>query len=275
MTRQRCNKAVNVVMALALALTAVLLMPPQPALASTGHMLMNTGTYTGDGLDGKTITGIGFTPDVVFVKGNSATGPVVSTSSMTAGNSKMLETSGSFTTNLIKSLDSGGFTIGTDGAVNTTGVTYYWVAFKAAAGELKVGSYTGTGIARDENGVGFSPAYVWVMRRAGFAAIHATSSLSTTSMTFGTVTQTDGITAMGADGFTVGTSTRANASGANYDYIAWKAVSGGLAVGSYPGNAVDSRSITGVGFKPEWVIIQELVYSFYDRLTIKHIQIIV
>ncbi len=255
-TKQRWDKAVNVLLALVLVMMAVLLMP-QPALAA--HMLMNTGTYTGNGTDNTAITGIGFQPDVVYVKGNTAQAAVVRTSSMTAGNSKSLQSGGSYTTNRIKSLDSGGFTIGTDATVNSTGIAYYWVAFKAAAGELKVGSYPGTGAAHDVTGVGFSPAYVVVMTTSGYSANHATSSLSGTSWSFTGSSYTDGITGMVADGFSVGTNSRVNGSGDTIYYIAWKAVSGWLAVGSYTGNNTDNRSITGGGFKPGWVIIQKAV----------------
>lgn len=246
---------INILLALSMVMMTVLLMP-EPAMASTGHMLMNSGSYTGNGTDNTAITGIGFQPDVVYVKGNTTQAAVVRTSTMSAGYSKNLKSGGSYATNRIKSLDSGGFTIGTDATVNSSGVTYYWVAFKAAVGELKVGSYSGAATAQDITGVGFSPAYVVVMNRASYSANHATSSLAGKSWSFTGSSNTDGITAMLADGFTVSTNQRVNYSGDTYDYIAWKAVSGGLAVGSYTGNNTDNRSITGVGFKPEWVIIQ-------------------
>ena len=70
-----------------------------------------------------------------------------------------------------------------------------------------------------------------------------------------------GIRAELANGFQVGT--YANANGATHHYIAWKATPGRVAVGQYTGNGDgsncgtgacgDNRSITGLGFRPEFV----------------------
>jgi hypothetical protein len=57
---------------------------------------MTTGTYVGDGAGGRTITGLGFRPDVVIVKGYdfdaglTLTSAVLRTSTMTGDNTKPL-----------------------------------------------------------------------------------------------------------------------------------------------------------------------------------------
>ena len=41
-----------------------------------------------------------------------------------------------------------------------------------------------------------------------------------------------------------------------YYYVAWNEIAGKMDVGSYSGNATDNRSITGVGFLPQYVIVR-------------------
>jgi hypothetical protein len=65
----------------------------------------------------------------------------------------------------------------------------------------------------------------------------------------------DSIIALLANGFSVG-STYVNSSGVTYYYVAWNQVAGKTSVGSYVGNGVDNRSISGVGFQPRFVIVQ-------------------
>ena len=62
------------------------------------------------------------------------------------------------------------------------------------------------------------------------------------------------IKSLNANGFTVGNDAQVNAAGINYYWVAFKAQPGFIAVGSYPGDGADDRSIPGVGFSPEWVV---------------------
>ena len=65
------------------------------------------------------------------------------------------------------------------------------------------------------------------------------------------------ISSLDSDGFTVGTDARVNSNGVAYHYVAWNETAGEFDVGIYTGDAVDNRSITGVGFQPEYVIIKD------------------
>ena len=49
---------------------------------------------------------------------------------------------------------------------------------------------------------------------------------------------------------------RVNASGITYHYVAWNEIAGKVDVGTYTGNAVDNRNIPGVGFQPDFVMVQ-------------------
>ena len=79
----------------------------------------------------------------------------------------------------------------------------------------------------------------------------------TTSFPFGSSTGTaNAITGLAADGFTVGNAGEANASGTVYHYASFNNVAASVLAGSYTGNGIDNRNITGVGFQPEYLMIR-------------------
>ena len=234
-------------------------MPPPPTYAS--------GKYTGNGIDGKLVTGVGFQPDVVIIKADAAQVPVIRTSSM-AGDSAKPVLKVALASNLIQSLETDGFTLGTDAKVNADGVTYYWSAFMANPGEIKVGSYVGIGNSQVISGVGFAPEAVLVM-----AATDDEMNITTSAMPTAHAMQLDDedgktnrITSLDGDGFTVGASGQANGTGKTYHYVAWNAVAGKMSVGSYEGNGSDDRSIIGIGFEPKYIIVK----AFGDISAVHH-----
>ena len=89
---------------------------------------------------------MGFHPDLVVIKGDNNEPSVARSSTMTGDVSKELGTNAPLLGNLIKSLDAMGFTIGSGDQVNDSGTMYYWTAFQAAPGFMKVDTYVG-----DEN----------------------------------------------------------------------------------------------------------------------------
>jgi hypothetical protein len=239
-------------------------------LAPPARAQMATGMYLGNGVAGRAITGIGFRPDAVIIKADFSLSTVMRTSTMTGDNTKPLLNATGLAPNMIQALDSDGFTVGNDATVNGTGAgtcgtcTYYWTAFKANA-NVKVGSYTGTGLAVGDTlsifSVGFSPEYVIVLGSGNRWAMHRTSLGGTLAMRFNGSGYpiNDAITATGAIGFTVMLSgsnpgNSQNTSGEIYHYVAWNAVPGKMAIGSYTGDGSPNRPITGLGFKPEYVI---------------------
>lgn len=218
---------------------------------------MLSGSYTGNGEDNRQITGLGFQPDVVIIKGNTTQGAVMRTSTMTGDNTKTLPGLVSLKTDQIQTLDADGFTIGTHARVNTSGVTYYWTAFKAKAGEVAVGSYTGNATDnRSITGVGFQPDYVIVLGEDDRSVFRSSSMTGDVSFRFDSAALADQIQALEPDGFQVGLANDVNRLNGTIHYVAWKAVAGKMAVGSYTGDGTDNRNISGVGFQLEYVIIK-------------------
>ncbi len=218
---------------------------------------LNTGSYIGDGTDNRPITGVGFQPDVVIIKGDAVAFPVIRTSTMPANLSKDWQAN-ALALDRVKSHDSDGFTLGTNVRVNQNSTTYHWVAFKAAAGIMKLGTYTGNGTSQSMTGLGFQPNVLLII-----SASTAEINLKTSTMAASFATRldneagaTDRITSLDADGFTVGASTQTNESGIAFHYVAWKTAAGKVAVGSYTGDGVNGRAIIGTGFTPAYVIVK-------------------
>ena len=104
----------------------------------------NTKLYTGNGTDATGITGVGFQPDLVWLKGRSVAEHHVWTDAVRGGNKQIysnLNYAEASATNRIQSLDSDGFTIGDGALVNQNSATY--VAWNwLAAGTAPSKTYT-------------------------------------------------------------------------------------------------------------------------------------
>jgi len=222
-------------------------------------MKLRVGSYVGDGTDNRQITGIGFQPDLVWVKrGGSGTGYPAWRSSNLAGDLSVFFANEAAAADCIQSLDADGFTLGTSTSVNASGATYYYAAFCDNGADFAVGGYTGNGTDnRDITGLGFEPDYVVVRCRS-----QARYSYARTDQFVGDLSANhfggeyaNLIQSFGADGFQVGNQADINYSGWEYTWFAFLAVAGWSASGLYAGNGVDGRQIAGLGFAPDVVVV--------------------
>lgn len=236
-----------------------------PALAETkafaGATVFATGEYTGDGASPKTITGVGFLPALLIIKGDNADVGYIRTADVAGTNSKPFANSG-FTANGITSLDADGFKVGSD--LNTSAEKYHWSAWLAVAGLFKTGTYTGDG--NDDRsivGVGFKPTVLFTLCDTSAASDYPLLSTADTiaatggGRVFPLGSDADwGLNAhqlYETDGFQVG-SGQANQNGTTYYYAAFKPATSRIETGTYSGDGQDDRAITGVGFQPKYVI---------------------
>lgn len=221
---------------------------------NTGSGFVATGSFTGNGSDNRAITGLGFNPNMVVVKAVNTELSAMRTDTMPGDNSKVGNTA--FVADRIQSLDADGFTLGTAAQVNSNGVSYRWTAYRAQSGLFKTGAYTGNGTSQSPSGLGFSPEYASVISANGDEPMQRYSGM-TRAFGFGADTgSTASITALGADGFSVGNSATANTNGITYHYAAFNDVAGIAEINSYTGNGTDNRNITGVGLSPANVMIR-------------------
>lgn len=126
-------------------------------------MRQASGQYIGTGGASRVVTGLGFQPEVILVKPASTSAAFITTSTMASGKTKVLDPAGVLQSNYITTISSDGFTAGT--SANSSGVTYYYVAFDDDA-DINVGTFTGSTSSQNVN-VGYRPAMVWVLGESG------------------------------------------------------------------------------------------------------------
>ena len=218
----------------------------EPPAAGTSALQFASGTYTGTGSSpsDQSITGLGFAPKMVAVKGNTASHGhgIIRTTAMSLPRNLTNNSSDD-----VLGLDSDGFTVHTigsppaNGRLNEVGVLYYWWAVGGAA--VAVGTYTGNGTSKVVTGVGFQPVMLFVVTANNVDSMWYVGSMgSGGGRGFGNTTYTTTVTSLDADGFTMGSNTNFNANGIVYPYIAFKADSA-LDSGTYSGNGADNRDL--------------------------------
>ncbi len=219
--------------------------------------VMKTGSYVGDGMSSRSITGLGFQPDFVIIKGNVSDQGVARTSTMVGDATKPLGSATGLSNKRIRSLDADGFSVGDDSDVNASGVTYYWTAFRSSSGQMVVGSYTGNGSSnRTITGLGLQPAYMIILPdRSQHAGQRFSNQASNASLRFDSSAEVSNrIRSFVSDGFVIGSDNSVNESGRAFHYVAWAEQAGVTHSGYYPGNAADNRDITVVGFQSSFFI---------------------
>ena len=258
--------------------------PPAPSSDAFNIIL-----YTGNSSSTRSITGVGFKPDLVYLKERSSTSPPILFDS-TRGATKFLQTSGtagqSTDSTSLKSFDSDGFTIGGGGEINQNGQTYVAWCWRANGGTTSSntdGSVTGTiqvkadagfsiikytgdgggigGTGTVGHGLGYTPRLV-----IGHAISNTTSWIVylNDGTDFysgyldgnGALSKNPSNTQVGTpNSTTIGLShAGTNQSGVDYMYWAWTPRSEYSSFGSYTGNGSATGPIVETGFEPAFVL---------------------
>jgi hypothetical protein len=239
-----------------------------------------TGAYTA-AVTMKSITGVGFQPELAWVKRTSAVVGSFTTATLAAKNplyaayfsAAANDVAGTGT--LFRSLDADGFTVGSTN--NALGAVYYYVAVNQTAGQFIEGAFTGngtdsreitttglTGTGVDGTAIDFEPDFVLVKQNSAVGpALNTTECWGDNSQAViaGTAA-VNHIQALQDNGFQVGNSTAVNASGV---LSLWFAFGGAadpaptesflMEKGTYIGDASASRLIS-VPFAPELVFVK-------------------
>ncbi|HSE46005.1 MAG TPA: hypothetical protein VLA89_11830 [Gemmatimonadales bacterium] len=220
-----------------------------------------SGNYAGDG-SARSITGLGFQPVCVIIKARTGSREgQITISTMGADATKTISSnvSAGLTAGRITSLDSDGFSLGTDVTVNAASTNYDYLAFGAKSEETAVGTYTGNGSSQAITGLGFQPGAVIIASNDATTRVQWASSDMPTGhcSNFGAaggVTNGTGVTSLDSGGFTVSSNAGINANTVTYYFIAIKTTPLVFKPLTYTGNTSDNRSITGAGFQPQNVI---------------------
>ena len=232
-----------------------------PCALYAGTLAVKTGTYTGDGADNRTIAGVGFTPKVIFIMGDTGNGsPVVRMNTMAGDESVEIDAAGGGGVNIIQSIDSDGFTIGTASSVNENTVRYDWVALAGTA--LVTVSWSGDGVdTRDITTTGVNPTFVFIAPASGQnqpPTWRGASPAGDAAFHGNTAQAANLIQTLGTAKFTIGNDASVNNATGTPTYHAF-AVEGGAAAyttGTYAGNSTDNRNITTTGMNPILVFVK-------------------
>ena len=247
----------------------------------------STVTYTGTSSQ-QAIEGVGFEPDLVWLKARSSTGYDHVLQDSVRGSTKQLYSNSSSAevddTDAVTSFDSSGFTTGADVTTNNSGVNYVAWCWDAGSGSavsntdgsitssvkantakgFSISTYTGnaTDGATIGHGLSQSPDMIIVKDRtnsASWRVMHKDISYASNTLyldaTYGE-TADDRVKAVSSTTFTVTGGGGVNGSARDHVVYCFHSVSGYSSIGSYSGTGSSGNSITGLGFKPAWLMIK-------------------
>ena len=250
--------------------------------------------YTGNGSDGHAITGVGFQPDLVWLKKRSAaashqlydsnrgTGKLISSDDTAA--------EASYST-VLQSFDSDGFTLGTSAAINGSSATMVGWCWRANGGTtasnsdgsttstvqanqaagFSIVTYTGTGSGTTiGHGLGAVPKWIIVRNRSSvknWACYHIDDNNSGTRAI---LLNTGGVdnaasywnsTQPTSSVFSIGGATEVNESSSNIVAYCWADVEGFQKFGKYEGNGNSDGPFVHLGFRPRLLVLKRTTSS--------------
>ena len=250
----------------------------------------NTVLWTGNGTDDHAITGVGFQPEFFWGKERSSTSGHYLVD-VIRGTTKYLSSNSSGSegthTDIVKSFDTDGFTLGTNTVLNQssqTNVAWNWLAGGTASSNtdgsitsnvsasttsgFSIVSYTGTDSA---NTIGHSLSAVpnmiiikdrdagndWFVYHSGNTSAPETDylKLNSTNATADNNTLWND-TAPTSSVFTIGTNGNINTTGNDYIAYCFAEKKGYSKFGSYTGNGSTDGTFVYTGFKPAFVIVK-------------------
>jgi hypothetical protein len=260
---------------------------PTPAIANPGRHF-RTVLYTGDGASGRSITGIGFTPDLVWIKSRSNAynhglqDSVRGIGKVLYSNLTNTEDTGSVS---LTSFDSNGFGIGND-SWNGSGITYVAWCWKAGAGTtstntngsitsvvsvnqdagFSIVSYTGNAtVSTVGHGLGKAPAFIIVKGRTNavdWQGYHKSLGINYTTFLNLTNASSNISNYWGSSNPTstnfgiTGSYSGVNSNGVNYIAYCWAEIEGYSKFGSYNGNNSTDGVFVYTGHRPAFVMIK-------------------
>ena len=261
---------------------------PEPTIGpnsdTTSDEHFNTALWTGNSST-QSITGVGFQPDLIWVKGRDyasnhwltdvlrGTGSIISTSSSTTY---------SGLTNAVTSFDSDGFSLGNDGAHNISGYNYVGWTWKGNGSGvsntdgsittnlsantdagISIMTYTGNATAGATlgHGLGVAPKMALFKRTSttgDWYVYHESLGVSSKlklNATDASSSSTDwNSTAPGSSVFTIGSGGGVNTSGASYVAYMFSEVEGFSKFGAF--SATSGSDFVYTGFKPALIIMK-------------------
>ena len=245
----------------------------------------NTVLYTGNG-GSQNITGVGFSPDWVWLKGRNNANNHNLNDTVRGVNKQLyadINNAETTATTHLTAFDSDGFTLGNDGAVNGSSDTYVswnWKAGGSASSNsngsitscvsanttagFSIVTYTGNGTAGATvgHGLGSIPQWIivkvrnttneWVVYHTSLGAtkfieMNSTGASQTSSTRFNDTEPTSSV-------FSLGTAAGLNTSSDTHVAYCFAEKKGYSKFGSYTGNGNADGTFVYTGFRPAWIL---------------------
>lgn len=259
---------------------------PTPSIKNPSQY-MNIVTYTGTGAT-RSITGVGFTPDLTWIKNRNSTQSHKWTDSVRGtSNSLISNTTGDEVSESgVTSFDTDGFTIGSvTSGYNTLNNTYVgWNWKKGVTPGFDIVTYTGNGANRTiSHGLGAVPHFMIVKARTtastdqGWAMYHRNLTSAAYykrldgdppgSQTLDATVWNS--TAPTSTVFSVGTSALTNTNNDTYVAYLFTEIIGFSRFGSYVGNASSNGPFVWCGFRPKYILCMytgSAAYAIFDSV---------
>ena len=259
---------------------------PDPTIADpTDHF--NTVLYTGNN-GTQSITGVGFQPDLVWIKDRESASPghILTDAVRGAGKAMFTNNTAQEDTNAaagyLSAFGSDGFTV-TDGSssaarVNSSNDFFSLNWNESATAGFDIVSYTGNGSAGNtvSHSLGVAPDLMIIKNRttAGphwFCYMRSMGNttwipLDTNSTANTSVTDTLNSTSPTSSIFTLGNNNKVNASSTDYIAYLWAAVEGYSKFWFYTGNGNADGPFVYTGFKPAFMIAKNTATTNYWRM---------
>ena len=230
----------------------------------------NTVLYTGNTTQ-RSITGVGFQPDLVWFKNRSTTQPHCLVDAVKGVNNSLASnTTGAVDTdaNDLQAFQSDGFQIGTNNRVNGNGnsmVAWCWKESPTAGFDILTFTGNASGNQTISHNLSAVPKW-WNIKRLDQASnwctyhvglggadhnvfLNTTSSSQTDTTIWNNTLPTSSV-------FSVGNNIDANGNGASHIWYGWTDKQGFSKFGSYKGNGNADGTFVYTGFRPAWVMIK-------------------
>ena len=269
---------------------------PTPTIGATtatqAGKFFNPVIYTGDGVNGRAVTGVGFQPDMVWVKGRSTVSNHVLNDVLRGGSRTLfpntIEAEYYDPDAFVKSFTSDGFTVGSLGGVNGSGATYVGWSWKAngSGSSNTAGSITSTVSANTTSGfsivtwtgngadasIGHGLGVVPSMVIQKFRSAVSNWSVYTSTTGVGKRLKLNSTDAVATDGSfpTTPTSTvfyingGSNDNGVTMVAYCFAPIAGYSAFGSYTGNGSTDGPFVFTGFRPAYVMVKATISGTAD-----------
>jgi hypothetical protein len=236
--------------------------------------VLYTGNGTAIGSGGKAVTGVGFQPDMVWIKNRDAADQWMVFDSV-RGVTKYLSIDGTdievTDTESLSTFDADGFTLGNNVAVNTNTEDYVAYCFKITAGFFDIQGYTGNGLAGRtvSHDLGVAPNFFTCKRRTtdnrnwrtyvsslpvadpetDYMNLDETGAAADYNLAWNDTAPTSSV-------ITLGTDSAVNTSSEDYVTYLFADVEGFCKIGYYEGNGNADGSFEYLGFSPEFHLVK-------------------